>query len=150
MRPAAAGLASTTVALGLLDGAEAARAEGIGPWFHVFLGVLLTLPLALVTAAVWGAGVFVRRRREFVTRREDSHLTAVVWSAVIEAHAERQRIAAELRQAVLRHAHEVVAHAERDDLDGAADQARAGLAAMRELLAVLKRTTEPLNGTTGP
>lgn len=146
----AAGLASTTVALGLLDGAEAARAEGIGPWFHVFLGVLLTLPLALATAGVWGAGVFVRRRREYVTRREDSHLTAVVWSAVIQAHAERQRIAAELRQAVLRHAHEVVAHAERDDLDGAADRARAGLAAMRELLAVLKGTTEPLNGTTGP
>ncbi|UJV41917.1 sensor histidine kinase [Streptomyces sp. AMCC400023] len=148
--PVAAGLASTTVALGLLDGAEAARAEGIGPWFHVFLGVLLTLPLALVTAGVWGAGVFVRRRREYVTRREDSHLTAVVWSAVIEAHAERQRIAAELRQAVLRHAHEVVAHAERDDLDGAADRARAGLAAMRELLAVLKGTTEPLKGTTEP
>ncbi|MEE1764737.1 MULTISPECIES: sensor histidine kinase [unclassified Streptomyces] len=146
----AAGLASTTVALGLLDGADAARAEGIGPWFHVFLAVLLTLPLALVTAGVWGVGVFVRRRREYVTRREDSHLTAVVWSAVVEARAERQRIAAELRQAVLHHAHEVVAHAERDDLDGAADQARAGLAAMRELLAVLKGPTEPLNATTGP
>ncbi|MFF9034443.1 sensor histidine kinase [Streptomyces sp. NPDC014892] len=146
----AAGLASTTVALGLLDGADAARAEGIGPWFHVFFAVLLTLPLAVVTAGVWGVGVFVRRRREYVTQREDSHVSAVVWSAVVEAHAERQRIAAELRQAVLRHAHEVVAHAERDDLDGAADQARAGLAAMRELLAVLKGPTEPLNATTGP
>ncbi|MDT0573617.1 histidine kinase [Streptomyces sp. DSM 3412] len=139
----AAGLASTTVALGALDGPEAAGADDPGPWFRVFFAVFLTLPLALLTAGVWGSGVLVRRRREYVTRREDSALSAVVWSAVVEAHAERQRIAAELRQAVLHHAHEVTAHAERQDLDGAADQARAGLAAMRELLAVLKGTTGP-------
>ncbi|MCC9706734.1 hypothetical protein E4N62_16515 [Streptomyces sp. MNU76] len=149
--PMAAGLASTTVTLDALDGFDTAGADDLGLWFGVFLTVVLMLPLALLMAGVWGSGVFVRRRRERVTRREDGALTAVVWSAVAEAHEERQRIAAELRQAVLHHAHEVVAHAERDDLDGAARQARAGLAAMRELLAVLKGTTGPvLEGTPGP
>ncbi len=149
--PVAVGLASTTVALDAQDGFDTAGADGLGPWFHAFLVIVLTLPLALLAAGVWGSGVFVRRRRERVTRREGSALTAVVWSAVAEAHEERQRIAAELRQAVLHHAHEVVAHAEREDLDGAARQARAGLAAMRELLAVLKGATGPsLGGTTGP
>ncbi|GAA4064509.1 sensor histidine kinase [Streptomyces shaanxiensis] len=136
----AGGLALTAVALDVFGGGPLeAEAGGGGLPFLVFFALFLTVFLALPMAGVWGSGVFVRRRRERVTRREDSALTAAVWSAVVEAYEERQRIAAELRQAVLRHANDVVVHAERGDLDGAAEQARAGLAAMRELLAVLRR-----------
>ncbi|WP_171109804.1 MULTISPECIES: histidine kinase [Streptomyces] len=135
----AGGLASTTVVLEVSGGSSLESGTGGGGLpFLVFFAVFLATLLALPMAGVWGLGVFVRRRRERVTQREDSALTAAVWSAVAEAYRERQRIAAELRQAVLHHANEVVAHAERGDLDGAAEQARAGLAAMRELLAVLR------------
>ncbi|MCL8010908.1 sensor histidine kinase [Streptomyces sp. AS02] len=137
----AGGAALTAVALDVFGGGPLeAEGGGGGLPFLVFFALFLTVFLALPMAGVWGSGVFVRRRRERVTRREDSALTAAVWSAVVEAYEERQRIAAELRQAVLRHADDVVVHAERGDLDGAAEQARAGLAAMRELLAVLRRT----------
>lgn len=136
----AGGLALTTVALDVFGGGPlGAETGGGGLPFLVFFAVFLATILALPMAGVWGSGVFVRRRRESVTRREDSALTAAVWSAVVEAYEERQRIAAELRQAVLQHANEVVVDAERGDLDGAAEQARAGLAAMRELLGVLRQ-----------
>ncbi|MER6157934.1 histidine kinase [Streptomyces sp. NPDC001868] len=153
----AVGLATTAVTLDVLDGGSPeTEGAGAGPWslgfFTVFLTLFLALFLALPMAGVWGLGLFHRRRRERVTRQEDSALSAAVWSAVVEAYEERQRIAAELRQAVLRHANEVVVHAERGDLDGVTEQARAGLAAMRELLAVLRQGAETgaaAAGTTG-
>lgn len=140
----AVGLATTTVTLDVLDGGSPeTEVASAGPWslgfFTVFLTLFLALFLALPMAGVWGLGVFHRGRRERVTRQEEGALSAAVWSAVVEAYEERQRIAAELRQAVLRHADEVVVHAERGDLDGVTEQARAGLAAMRELLAVLRQ-----------
>ncbi|WP_217210784.1 histidine kinase [Streptomyces sp. AC550_RSS872] len=144
----AGGLASTAVALDAFGGGRPEAGTGdAGVPFLVFLTVFLTAFTALPMGGVWGLGVFVRRRRESVTRREDSALTAAVWSAVVEAHEERQRIAAELRQEVLRHADEVVVRAERGDLDGAAERARAGLAAMRELLAVLRQGAGAATGT---
>ncbi|QFQ98993.1 histidine kinase [Streptomyces phaeolivaceus] len=153
----AGGLAAATVTLDVLSGGPLTPDGGDGGLgtvgFLGFLGVLGFVAvivagfLAFLMAGVWGLGVFVRRRRERVTRREDSALSAAVWSAVVEAYEERQRIAAELRQAVLRHADEVVAHAERADLDGAADQARAALTAMRGLLAVLRQGAATDTGT---
>lgn len=152
---AAAGLAATTVALDLASGGSLApgEEEASGALFLVLLGffaAFLTLFLAVPMTGVWGLGVHVRRRRERVTRREDGALSAAVWAAVVEAYEERQRIAAELRQAVLRHADAVVVHAERDDLDGAAEQARAALTAMRELLAVLRQGAVTASGPALP
>ncbi|WP_086755605.1 sensor histidine kinase [Streptomyces griseiscabiei] len=152
---AAAGLAATAVTLDLASGGSLApgEEEASGALFLVLLGffaAFLTLFLAVPMTGVWGLGVYVRRRRERVTRREDSALSAAVWAAVVEAYEERQRIAAELRQAVLRHADAVVVHAERDDLDGAAEQARAALTAMRELLAVLRQGAVTASGPALP
>lgn len=139
---AAAGLSVTSIALASADGIAHLEEDG-GPGLLLFLCVLLSVVFLPPTAAVWGLGAVVRTRRERVRAWEDHALTATVWSAVAEAHEERRRIAAELRGQVLRHADAVVARAEAGDLDGVAAEARAGLSAMRELLAALREAAAP-------
>ncbi|MFK4068646.1 hypothetical protein [Streptomyces sp. NPDC029674] len=142
MAAAAAGLCLSCLALAAADGmAELEKDGGVG--LLLFLGAIVGLAFLPPMAALWGLGAVVRSRRERVRAWEDHALTATVWSAVIEAHEERRRIAVELRGRVLRHADAVVARAEAGDLSGVAAEARAGLSAMRELLAALREVTAP-------
>ncbi|NEB44787.1 hypothetical protein G3I45_10400 [Streptomyces sp. SID339] len=137
-----AGLSLSCLALAAADGmTEMERGGGIG--LLLFLAAVVGTAFLPPMAAFWGLGAAVRSRRERVEAWEDHALTATVWAAVAEAHEERRRIAAELRAQVLRHADAVVARAEAGDLDGVAAEARAGLAAMRELLAALREVTSP-------
>ncbi|MEV7193380.1 histidine kinase [Streptomyces sp. NPDC093510] len=139
---AAAGLALASIALAAADGIADIEKDG-GFGLLLFLCAVLGTAFLVPMVPLWGLGAVVWTRRERVTAWEDHALTATVWSAVAEAHEERRRIAAELRGQVLRHADAVVARAEAGDLDGVADEARAGLSAMRDLLAALREVTAP-------
>ncbi|SHI13524.1 Signal transduction histidine kinase [Streptomyces sp. 3214.6] len=120
---------------GVLDGRPAGPlAIGVG----VFALALLLLP---PLGAAWLAGFAVRSRRTTVTGREDSELGQAVHDAVAAAHAERQRVAAGLRSAVLDRAADVVRVAEEGRLEEVAPAAREALAAMRELLGSLRDGT---------
>ncbi|MEU6824487.1 histidine kinase [Streptomyces atriruber] len=140
---AASGLCLSALALASADGIAGLEKDG-GFGLMIFLGAMLGGAFLLPMAALWGLGAGVRTRRERVRAWEDHALTATVWSAVAEAHEERRRIAVELRGEVLRHADAVVARAEAGDLGGVADEARAGLSAMRDLLAALREVTAPV------
>ncbi|QES43781.1 histidine kinase [Streptomyces venezuelae] len=142
MAVAAAGLCLSFLALAVADGMTQLEEDG-GVGLLLFLNVIVGAAFLPPMAAFWGLGAAVRSRRERVRAWEDHALTATVWSAVAEAHEERRRIAVELRGQVLRHADAVVARAEAGDLSGVAAEARAGLAAMRELLAALREVTAP-------
>ncbi|MEU1026240.1 hypothetical protein ABZ366_30040, partial [Streptomyces sp. NPDC005904] len=60
-------------------------------------------------------------------------------------YEERRRIAVELRGEVARHAGGVIARAEAGDIEGVAQEARAGLSAMRELLGTLRAAAAPVD-----
>ncbi|MET9453180.1 histidine kinase [Streptomyces cinerochromogenes] len=132
--PAAATLvtACAVTAMSCADGSVGG--EPVGPGGAVVLAFLLAVPLAPVFVAVWGAGLFVRRRRLRALAFDDFALAASMWQADRAAEAERQRLAATLRDAVLEHTRALVAAARRGDLAEVADTARAALAAMREML----------------
>ncbi|MFE0171633.1 sensor histidine kinase [Streptomyces sp. NPDC059002] len=146
---AAAGLTLSAIALAAADGISDLEGQG-GYGLLLFLvcmvGTLFLFPLA----ALWGVGAVVRTRRDRIRAIEDHVLAETVRSAVVEAYEERRRIAAELRGEVLRHAADVVAHAEAGDLKSVADGARAALAAMRDLLAALREVTGPTAPETSP
>ncbi|MFD4574602.1 sensor histidine kinase [Streptomyces sp. NPDC058417] len=111
------------------------------------VAALLFVPLVLVLAApfaaVWGAGLAVRRRRLRVLDRDDHALTTALWLAERAADAERGRLAARLRDAVLRHTAALVRAAHDGRLTAVAEEARAALAAMRELLRGLGESEDP-------
>ncbi|MFF8654725.1 sensor histidine kinase [Streptomyces huasconensis] len=137
----AAGLSLSWLAVAAADGmADLDQDGGFGAFLFMAcaLGVLSLFPLAVP----WGIGAVVRARRERIRAIEDHALTETVRSAVFEAHEERRRIATELRGEVVRHADAVVRRAEAGDLQGVTDEARAGLSAMRNLLATLRETTD--------
>ncbi|MEU5577102.1 histidine kinase [Streptomyces huasconensis] len=137
----AAGLSLSWLALAAADGmADLDQDGGFGAFLFMAcaLGVLSLFPLAVP----WGIGAVVRTRRERIRAIEDHALTETVRSAVFEAYEERRRIATELRGEVVRHAEAVVRRAEAADLQGVTDEARAGLSAMRNLLATLRETTD--------
>ncbi|GAB1692099.1 sensor histidine kinase [Krasilnikovia sp. M28-CT-15] len=94
------------------------------------VGVILAVPLA----GCWLAGWAARRRRYRLRTSEEGGVAAVLAQAQLRAHEERVRIAAGLRDAVLRHAAEVPRAAERADLDAVVGSARQALTAMRSLL----------------
>jgi signal transduction histidine kinase len=119
---------------------------------------LVGVVVALVSAvsalmpmmAVWGLGHAVGRRRESVRMREHDAVAVAVAAATATAVAERSRIAAGLRAAVLERTGQVTAEALRGDLDGVLGQARGALAAMRGLLDDLRPREDsrtPLPGT---
>jgi signal transduction histidine kinase len=96
------------------------------------------VPYLLLGAPVWTAGFLIRLRREGVVARERRAVAASTAGAVELAYAERLRIAAGLRAAVLRHAAQVTEAAEGGRLDAVLESARAALAAMRDLLGDLR------------
>jgi signal transduction histidine kinase len=99
-------------------------------------------PYLLLVVPVWTAGFLARLRREGVVSRERRAVAASTAGAVELAYAERLRIAAGLRAAVLRHAARVTEAAEAGRLDAVLESARAALAAMRDLLGDLRVDAE--------
>ncbi|WP_305782463.1 sensor histidine kinase [Symbioplanes lichenis] len=95
-----------------------------------FIGFLLLWP----AAAAWLAGHLVRRRRQRRSDREEGAVAVATAQAEQQARAERARIAAGLRGAVLHHAAEIPRAADRADLAAVVTHARAALTAMRSLL----------------
>jgi hypothetical protein len=128
--------------LGVAVGATAA-AGGLlpdrfaGPVARLSLTVLLAAALTALFAAVWRAGATARARAARTAARERAALEEAVRQAAEAARAQRRHIAAGLRGTVLDRAGRVVRSAEEGRLDDAAAEARAALAAMRELLATL-------------
>ncbi|OPG12320.1 hypothetical protein [Microbispora sp. GKU 823] len=100
---------------------------------------VLTLGVAVPSAAAWALGLTVGSRR---ARRH----AAVAWERDLLGRetatvvlAERNRLAAGLRRTALRHARAIVVAADAGRLDSVLAEARAGLAALRESLGELRR-----------
>ncbi|MFH9863251.1 histidine kinase [Streptomyces sp. NPDC017202] len=109
--------------------------------------VVVFMPLVVVTAGVfaslWGAGLAVRRRRLRVLALDDHALAASRWHAERAADAERRRLAAKLRDAVLERTAALIERARQGQLEEVATEARAALSAMRELLHSLGGSEDP-------
>ncbi|MGN9909777.1 histidine kinase [Phytohabitans sp. LJ34] len=91
---------------------------------------IFTVLLAGPVTLAWAAGVWTRARR----RRRGRRREAVEGDAAAAARAERSRIAAGLRATARRHTAATVVAAEAGHLPEVLAEARAGLAAMRDLL----------------
>jgi signal transduction histidine kinase len=112
-----------------------------------FLAAAVALVLAVPAGLSWLAGFLARRRRERRQVREEWPVHVALSRAADHARGERSRVAAGLREAVLQHAAQVPAAAERSDLPAVVAAARHALAAMRALLDGLTRaasTTPPI------
>ncbi|MEU7001692.1 histidine kinase [Nonomuraea sp. NPDC046570] len=97
--------------------------------------LVLAVALALPSWAAWASGRFVasrRRRRGTALSRERDLLER---DAVLAAAAERRRIVGGLRRTARRHAQRVVGGADGGNLEVVLAEAKAGLSALRELLA---------------
>ncbi|MFF8190744.1 sensor histidine kinase [Streptomyces bobili] len=121
-------LVATAAVEGNLTGAGSVRLTA------VLLFLLLAVMTAGVFAALWGAGLGVRRRRLRILALDDHALTTSLWHAERAADAERWRLAAKLRDAVLERTTVLVERAQQGRLEEVAAEARAALTAMRELL----------------
>jgi signal transduction histidine kinase len=96
-------------------------------------------PLLIV---LWAVGTGVRRRRIRVVTREESAFNDSVRQTALATTTERRLIAAELHETVLRCTTRMVGHANDGTPDEVAGEARAALAAMRELLRSLRGAAE--------
>ncbi|MGN9914291.1 sensor histidine kinase [Phytohabitans sp. LJ34] len=135
--PLAAGVQGAVTLLTLaLDGSLLGRP--LEPATMPILLIPTAVPYLLLVTPVWTAGFLARLRREGVVSRERRAVAASTAGAVELAYAERLRIAAGLRAAVLRHATRVTEAAESGRLDAVLESARAALAAMRDLLGDLR------------
>ncbi|MFE6364274.1 sensor histidine kinase [Streptomyces sp. NPDC057806] len=107
-------------------------------------GAITATALAVLAVAgplmvsLWAIGTGVRRRRIRTVTREANAFSDSVRQAAQEAAAERRRIAAELHESVLQCTTRMVALAGDGRPDDVAAEARAALAAMRELLRSLR------------
>ncbi|MGQ4434714.1 histidine kinase [Streptomyces sp. SAS_260] len=131
------GLAGALTATAAADGSvgDGSSLGGIWAWaLAVLIALAMGLVICLFLAPVWAAGVAVRGRRLRVLAREDSELADSVRQAEAAADDERRRLAVSLQDAVLRRTAGVVELARQGRLDEVAAEARAALAAMRELL----------------
>ncbi|MEV7340673.1 histidine kinase [Streptomyces sp. NPDC093544] len=126
---AGAGVLTVTAAA---DGALAGEAPSVRT---VALNIaLLGILLCLMFALAWGVGLIVRSQRLRAVARDDLALSYSLWQAETAAGAERHRLAARLRDAVLHRTVSLVELAHQGRLDEVAAEARAALTAMRELL----------------
>lgn len=138
---AAISLSGALVATAGADGALSGE-ESMWP-----TAVVMFVPLAMVLGAVfaglWGAGIAVRRRRLRILALDDFALAGALWHAERAADAERHRLAAKLRDAVLHLTAALVEQARQGRLEAVAAEARSALAAMRELLHSLGESEDP-------
>ncbi|MFF3206456.1 histidine kinase [Streptomyces sp. NPDC002962] len=134
-------LSGTLVATAGADGALSGE-ESMWP-----TAVVMSVPLAMVLGALfaglWGAGLAVRRRRLRILALDDFALAGALWHAERAADAERHRLAAKLRDAVLHLTAALVEQARQGRLEAVAAEARSALAAMRELLHSLGESEDP-------
>ncbi|MFC9844003.1 histidine kinase [Streptomyces sp. NPDC060223] len=137
---AAVSLSGTLVATAVADG-ELSGEDATWPT-AVVMFVLLAVVLAAVFAGLWGAGLAVRRRRLRILAWDDFALAGVLWHAERAADAERHRLAAQLRDAVLHPTAALVEQARQGRLEEVAAGARSALATMRELLHSLGESEE--------
>ncbi|MFI7602014.1 histidine kinase [Actinoplanes sp. NPDC049681] len=108
---------------------------GESPAFLLVVMILFAgVPLGSWVLGAWLTGFLVRRRRERDRLRQNHAVAALTAWAVAEAGAERARVAAGLRAAVLRDTAVVAEAADRGDLDQVLRSARAALDGMRGLL----------------
>ncbi|MDK1474589.1 histidine kinase [Streptomyces sp. 549] len=129
------------VAATALTAALAGTAAGsgrVGPLPVPAAAAAALVVLLLLFTAAWTAGRRMRRSRSAVRGRETTALAESARRATEAAHCERQAIAAELRERVLHRASRVVELAEQRQLSDIAAEARAALAAMRDLLGTLR------------
>jgi signal transduction histidine kinase len=146
----AAGVGASLVAALSTDGSLGG--QPIDVMAAALTAVMYTLCLASVAFGAWGAGFAVRMRRDRILGREQGALGLAAARAADAARGERYRIAWGLRESVLDLTGRVIATADagrravadgdpataRRELSETAAGARAGLAAMRELLEVLR------------
>jgi signal transduction histidine kinase len=149
----AIGVAAAHVTPLTLDGSIGGLPVNAG--LVVLFGAMSLELSAPVAFAVWGAGLGVRQRRDHVFRQEHGALALAAARAAHAAHDERGRIGVGLRDSVLDLAGRSTAAADAGRqavadgdhatacarLNDCAELARAGLAAMRELLDVLRPDT---------
>ncbi|MFG3696618.1 histidine kinase [Micromonospora sp. NPDC047620] len=142
----AAPVAATVLAVGLV-GTAAADGSVAGEPVHVPVTVFMTVFVAGLLLApmllTWGGGALVRRGRRRVLSREGDALAAATARAVAAARAERERVGAGLRSAVLDRAGRLVVVADQGRLAEILVEARATLAAMRGLLDDLRADERP-------
>lgn len=129
---AALSLSGTLVATAGADG-ELLGEDSMWPTALVMF-VPLVMVLTAVFAGLWGAGLAVRHHRLQVLAWDDYTLAGTLWHAERAADAERRRLAAKLRDAVLHPTAALVEQARQGRLEEVAAGARSALAAMRELL----------------
>ncbi|MGW2050654.1 histidine kinase [Streptomyces sp. NPDC001858] len=137
---AAASLSGTLLATAGADG-ELMGENPVWPT-AVLMFIPLAVTLAALFAALWGAGLAVRRRRVRILAWDDFALAGALWHAERAADAERHRLATKLRNAVLHPTATLVEQARQGRLDEVAAGARSALAAMRELLHSLGRSED--------
>ncbi|WP_189544486.1 histidine kinase [Streptomyces gelaticus] len=99
---------------------------------------VLTGMLAFPAFAAWSLGRFTARRRERLRAAAARQRKLLDRDADAAVRDQRRRIAAGLRRTAHRHARAVVAAAEAGHLETVRTEARAGLAALRELLTELR------------
>uniref|UniRef100_A0AAU2A1F4 histidine kinase n=1 Tax=Streptomyces sp. NBC_00093 TaxID=2975649 RepID=A0AAU2A1F4_9ACTN len=137
---AAVSLSGTLVATA---GADGRLMDETSIWpVALVMFIPLTVLFAAVFAALWGAGLAVRRRRLRILAWDDYALAGTLWHAERAADAERHRLAAKLHDAVLHPTTALVEQARQGRLEEVAAGARAALAAMRELLHSLGKPEE--------
>lgn len=141
---AAISLSGTLVATAGADGSLSGE-ESMWPT-AVVMFVPLAMGLGAVFAGLWGAGLAVRRRRLRILALDDFALAGALWHAERAADAERHRLAAKLRDAVLYRTAALVEQARQGRLEAVAAEARSALAAMRELLHGLGESEDPGHG----
>ncbi|WP_434743336.1 histidine kinase [Micromonospora sp. SH-82] len=120
--------------LGTAAGDGSLGGEPVSVPVVLFMVAVFTVPTTVALLPAWGAGLWVRRRRGLVLSREGGALAATAARSVAVAAAERARIAEGLRTAVLDRAGRLVTVADNGPPAAILTEARATLAAMRELL----------------
>ncbi|WP_157839991.1 sensor histidine kinase [Streptomyces megasporus] len=127
--------------LGAVIGATAAAGQLLphrfGPVAYPLSTAVAVTAVTALFAVVWRAGAAVRGRRSRTSARERAEVAEVLRDAARAARAQREHVAVGLREAVMERAGRVVRHAEEGRLEDVAAEARAALAAMRELPAGL-------------
>jgi signal transduction histidine kinase len=132
---------SSSYALGVIaaiDSPAGIQPVPTGPWLTAYLVVVMAMvsgpALAVPFGAAWLTGRTARRRRELRQDREEGALAAALASTELRTRAERARVAAGLRAAVLTHTAGVPEAAAAADLPGVLGSARSALTGMRTLL----------------
>lgn len=130
--PAAVVHAALVTATGLADGDVYGLPADVFTGGYAFL--LLATGLVAVLGTAGTSGWAMHRYRLRAALGEDGVVQASRWQKEAAAYAERARMAAGLRETVLHHMSEMIAHAENGRLEQVADEARKALTGMRLLL----------------